>query len=476
MEKLLFLFFKTKNDRQSDKIYKSISTPWLIVALFTFALATNHAKAQESSLIDEYIQIGLDSNLQLQSTQLDIDRSLEALKQAKAFFKPQIDFQASYTLAQGGRTIAFPIGDLLNPVYSTLNQLIGTSQFPQIDNVSEQFLPHNFHETKFRIIQPLFNTDIYYGYKAKTEMVSVQQAKREVYVQELIKDIQLAYFQVLQAKEAIKVYQDTQELLEEVLRVNQRLVANGKATNETVYGTEYEKSRTEQALQAAENQHKVARAYFNFLLNRELETEVILDESLLIGTMPFPSLEEAEMQAMENREELVQLQGAMNAQTQVLEMQKARAFPSVTLVGDLGYQGFGYTFDNSQDFWLLQLSLKWTIFKGGMRRSEMQQVKIDQQVLQNQYAQLEQQIRLQVKQAYYHYQTALKSIQTARIGIKSAQRQYEITKRKHEEGQVPAFQLFDAQTKYTTAQLSYTLATYDLLSKQAILKRTIVGI
>ena len=51
-------------------------------------------------------------------------------------------------LAAGGRAIDFPIGDLLNPVYSTLNALTQTNQFPQVENESITFLPHNFQETK----------------------------------------------------------------------------------------------------------------------------------------------------------------------------------------------------------------------------------------------------------------------------------------------------------------------------------------
>lgn len=70
------------------------------------------------------------------------------------------------------------MGDLLNPVYATLNQLTGTSSFPQIANVNEQFLPNNFHETKLRVIQPLFNPEIYFNYKAQKELTTVQQAQK----------------------------------------------------------------------------------------------------------------------------------------------------------------------------------------------------------------------------------------------------------------------------------------------------------
>ncbi len=470
MEKQVFPFFKPLTDYQSEYGKTSIFL-WKSIALLGFVLLPLIGQARQSTILEEYIQLGLDSNLQLQRASLNIDESLEALNQAKALFKPRVSFEASYTLAQGGRMINLPIGDLLNPVYSTLNQMTGTEQFAQLDNVEEQFLPNNFHETKFRVIQPLFNSDIYYGYKAKQELISVQQAQRKVYAQELVKEIKTAYFQILKAHRAIAIYEDTQKLLSEVLRVNQKLVANGKATNEVIYGTEYERSRMAQALQEAQSQYQVAQAYFNFLLNKDLDSPVKIDELLAQEVTSAPSLQEAEGQAGSQRAEFSQLQAAMNAQAQLTEMQKSRALPSLNLVGDLGYQGFGYTFNNQQDFWLLQLSLKWNIFQGGKRRSELQQSQIAEQKLQTQQQQLQQQVQLQVKQAFYQYQTTLQGIQTAESGLRNAQRQYEITQRKHQEGQVPSFQLLDAQTKYTNARLSLSIAQCDRLIKLAELER-----
>ncbi len=63
----------------------------------------------------------------------------------------------------GGRTQDIPIGDLLNNVYSTLNQLTGQSKFPQVNNQSIQFLPNDFHDTRVEVVVPVVNTDLYYN-------------------------------------------------------------------------------------------------------------------------------------------------------------------------------------------------------------------------------------------------------------------------------------------------------------------------
>jgi outer membrane protein len=41
----------------------------------------------------------------------------------------------------GGRFFNIPVGDLLNPVYSTLNAITQLELFPQIENVNQNFFP-----------------------------------------------------------------------------------------------------------------------------------------------------------------------------------------------------------------------------------------------------------------------------------------------------------------------------------------------
>ena len=68
----------------------------------------------QNPILEEYIREGLASNQALKQRQLDYAVNLAALKEAKGLFFPDISFNARYTLAEGGRMIEFPVGDLLN--------------------------------------------------------------------------------------------------------------------------------------------------------------------------------------------------------------------------------------------------------------------------------------------------------------------------------------------------------------------------
>ena len=171
-----------------------------IIILLSFIQFTIAASAQ--SILDTYVEEGLISNQQYLKERLSTKIALEESNISKSLLYPDVSFNASYILSDGGRTIGFPVGDLLNPAYTSLNQLTNSNQFPtDLENFNEQLLPNDFHETKIRIIQPILNTEIYYGYKAKKSLVSLNQAKTNAFRNQLEFEIRKAYFNHLKVLE-----------------------------------------------------------------------------------------------------------------------------------------------------------------------------------------------------------------------------------------------------------------------------------
>jgi outer membrane protein TolC len=445
------------------------------IYIFTFVLwITSQQLVAQSSLLDHYIQEGLKSNLQLQQEQLSYEKSVDNLGLARALFMPQVSAIANYTLAGGGRKIQFPVGDLLNPVYTTLNQLTNSTAFPQIANVNEQFLPNNFHETKFRVVQPLFNPDIYFNYKAQKELITVQRAQKNAYQNELKFNITSAYYQYLQSEEALVILGRTKNLLQELLKVNTSLVSNAKATKDVLLNTEYELSKLEQQIAESEKNNQVAKAYFNFLLNRDLEANILKDTAMMSAMGSNTNLQQLTQEAINQRQEVKQLEGGIRANEQLVGLQKGAAWwPKLNVVGDVGYQGFQYKFDQPQQFYLVQFGLSWDLFKGGEKRTRVQQARIDQQVLENKMQQLKKQIELQVIQSHYELETARQAYTASQRGVRSTERSFQIIRSKYSEGQAILLEYLDAQNKLTTARLTQSINHYELLRKQAALHKTL---
>lgn len=446
------------------------------LALFLGFLLSGNAIAQ-SSVLDNYILEGIKSNLQLQQEELNYQRSVENLAIARAYFMPQVSANATYTWAHGGRKIQIPVGDLLNPVYTTLNQLTGTGAFPQIENVNTQFLPNNFHETKLQVVQQIFNPEVYFNYKAQKELISVQQAQKKAYENELKYAIISAYYLYHESEEGLQILNKTKRIIEELVKVNQSLVANDKATRDVLFSAEYELNKVEQQLAEMEKNTQVAKTYFNFLLNRSLDASIERDTMLIATVSATNTVEQLSASAIGNRQEIRQLQSGLQANEQLLGLSKGNAYmPKINVAGNVGYQGFKYKFDSQQQYWLVQFGLSWDIFKGGEKHARVQQAKIDYQLMENRLEQVKKQIELQVVQAFYERQAAQQTYLASESNVRSTEKSFQIIKSKYEEGQAILLEFLDAENKMTTARLTQSINTYELLRKEAALQKTIANL
>jgi outer membrane protein TolC len=270
---------------------------------------------------------------------------------------------------------------------------------------------------------------------------------------------------------------ETRGFLVELVKVNQKLVANQKATKDVVLGAEYELNKIDQQLAETARNNQVARSYFNFLLNRDLAAEIIIDSTLVSGAPGTGTLDQLRALALSQRQEIKQLQGGLAASRQLVELNRASSLlPKINVVGDVGYQGFEYKFDNSQQYMLVQFSLSWDLFRGGEKKARTQQARIDYQVAENKMEQLRKQVELQVIQSHYDRQATEQAWTTAQAGVRSAEKNFQIIRSKYNEGQAILLEYLDAQNKWTTARLTQSLRLFDLLRAEAALQKTIAAI
>ncbi|TAE33559.1 MAG: TolC family protein [Cytophagales bacterium] len=444
-------------------------------AFFTvhFPLFVN-AQPAPATILDEYIQLGLQNNLALKQEGLEVSRVTESLNQARALFYPRVVFNPTYSLAAGGRRLQFPVGDLLNPVYSTLNKMTGAERFPtNLENVNELLAPNNFHDTRINVQYAIYNTDIQYNYLIQKNLVSAQQARRQVIENELRYNIASAYYQYLQTLDALRIFTNSRGVLRELVKLNSKLVANNVATRDVVSSAEYEVSKIDGQMAVAEKNRETARAYVNFLLNRDLMTPVKVDSALLANPLPAPaeSVVGLEESALAQRKELAQLQGSLRAAQTAVKLNEANAkIPSIYLGGFAGFQGFGYTFRN-QAYTVGQLGLTWDLFKGYEKRSKIQQAKIQAESVQTRLTEVQQQIRLQVVQAYYDLDAAEESLKTTGQGVVATGQTQRVIDSKYRNGQALLIELLKAQNDHLTAQIQQSLAKMDVRVKRAALDR-----
>jgi len=423
-------------------------------------------------VLDTYIKMGIDSNLALRQYNFDIRTARLELDRAKTLFLPQLNLNAQYTVANGGRTQDLPIGDLLNGVYKTLNQLTASNAFPQISNQTINFLPNDFHDTKAEVLYPVFNSDIRFNKQLKEEQIREKQSDKEIYRRELVKNIKLAYYQLLQAGRAVDIYKNAQGLVQENLRVAEKLVANNIATKEVILKAKAQVSQVNASLTDAEQNRKNAGAYFNFLLNRPFETAIDLDYTGLDAIQtPTPALIENTI----NREELAKLRSG-SQQLQISQrLNEGSRLPKLNAFYNTGFQGFGYKFDNKQFYQIAGLQLQWSLFKGYDNKIKIKETRVAQEALQNKQQEVQNQLNLQATTAYNSYQSAWESLQSNRDEMQSTVEVYRIVEKRWREGQALQIELIDARTQMTQAGIKYSLAQLNVLNRQAELERALAS-
>ena len=427
------------------------------VLLFT----TVNLSSQE--VLDEYIRLGIENNLALKQKESDYRKSIEALKEARALFYPDISFQARYTVSEGGRVIEFPVGDLLNPVYMTLNSLTSSQLFPQLENQEILFLRPHEHETKLRLVQPVINPDIYYNSRIKKELTLLQESDVNQYKRELTAEIRKAYYNVAMSEGVFSMLTETRGLLVENIRVNNKLIENDKVTLDYRYRSQAELDKFDQELQNAEKNRKIACAYFNFLLNKALDDSITIVQPDVFPSLSGISAEYARV-ALENREELKKLELYGNIAGLKESMEQSGKIPELSLVVDYGFQGTEYRFNQEQDYLQASALLSWNLFKGFQNRSRIRQSEIDKEKAAVQLEEAAKQIELQVISTMNELLSAEKGIAAAESRLRNSSEGFRLVKRKFEEGQASQIEFMDARTTMTQAAVNLIISKFNYLS------------
>lgn len=407
------------------------------------------------SKLDNYIQIGLKSNEVIKQHNFDINKSMYALKEAHALFYPTVSLNANYTKADGGRTIDIPIGDMLNPVYNTLNQITNSNAFPSLQNQSVLINPDNFYDAKIHTTMPLLNFEIIYNKRIKSQQTSLQKIELEIYQRELVKEIKIAYYKYLQSIEGINIYQDALKLVKENQRVNQSLFKNDKINRTAVLRSDNEVIRIEANLETAKQVNSNAKTYFNFLINQKLDSEIEIDAN----NEATPTILVNENTS--NREELSKLTQVSEINSNVSKLTESYWYPKLSGFADFGFQDFDFEVNKQSRYYFAGVGLEWNIFSGNKNKYKLKQVEEDSKKISSQTDNVRQQLLLQFQVSQNNLKSALEQFNADKNQKESAKKYNEDITKLYKEGQAIYIELLDAQNQWVNAQLNTNISLYN---------------
>lgn len=438
------------------------------VLLLLATTVVSVANAQD--VLKAYVGTAFKNNLVLQQKNVSLEKAQYALKTAKSLFLPTVAFQGAYQTADGGRNIPLPLGDLMNPVYSTLNQITGSNNFPMLENQTINFLPKNFHDAKLRTTVPIINTDIIYNKRIAQQQLVLKEYEVQIYKRDLVKEIKEAYYNYLSALAAVDIYKSGLQLAKEGLRVNEKLLENGKGLPAYVLRSQSEVENVNASLLDADQKVNNARLYFNFLLNRDPNDMILSDTNDKTELAKIEGLL-AGLNMASQREELKALGQVEGINKNVQKMNSQFAVPKLGAFLDVGTQSEGFKFNADTRYYMVGLQLEIPIFSGNRNNNKQKESSLDLKNAELNSNLVAQQLSLSAKVSQNNLRSAYQTYQSSQKQFEAASTYLRLIDRGYLAGANSFVETIDARNQYTSSKILVNINLYKVLTAMANMER-----
>ena len=434
-----------------------------MLGLGTTAVAGAQQPTTARQLLDGYVADALTANLALAQQSAALARATAGVREANGRFLPTVGLNARYSEFSG----VVNIGDFINPAYAALNQLIGESRFPTNVNATLPFR----QETKLELIQPLFNDALFGARAAARAQRDLAGATRKGAMRQLAADVQQAWLGYASTVRAVETLESTLPVLDENMRVSERLIGAGQATPDVLLRARAERSELLQQIEEARRQRDAARRGFNLLRNRDEDVPITLaDDSTLLRV---DSLSRGALlaHALTHREELAQAGSGISLARAQQRIASSAYLPNLALAASYGVQGDRYRFNSRNDVGLASLVMSWNAFNGGQDAARREQANATRTEAEYRRREAERAIALQVGNAYDAVQSARSTLTTASDRLASAERAFSFVQRRFAEGLATPVEFLSARTAFTSAAINQIITRFTFATRVVELER-----
>ena len=323
--------------------------------------------------------------------------------------------------------------------------------------------------------QPIFaGGGILANYEASKLGVDIAQMDERVTVLDIVQDVKVAYVNVVKAEKLLDVAQQSVKQLDAHRDTAQNFFDVGMIPRNDLLHAQVELANGQQLLVRSENGLELARSKLNTVLRRGIETPVKVED--ILTYRPFEkSLGECLQVALDNRPEIRGYSLKAEQAKKMVNQAKSEFFPNVNLVGN--YSRFGDTPGVSgsafkdQDGWYVMAVANWNFWEWGKTKNRVAASKSKENQITDALTNLNDQITLEVKNAYLLLREAEKQISVSKKAIEQAEENFRLTRERYREQVATSTDVLDAQTLLTRTKSDYTNALGDYHINHARLER-----
>jgi outer membrane protein TolC len=431
------------------------------IGLILWALiSANGVWAQESQTpltLEESIKIAMERSLAVHSATVGIVGSEYRRKEAITNFLPLWTGQYGYTKWSYEHFIG-NLGGSLTGLAKTGNSNV-----------------YNFNTT---VNQPLFtggfNLATYRSAKLGVDLSKegLEQAKLD-----LILQVRVGYFTVLRTEKFLAVAEQQVKNFEAQLAVTQAFFDVGIVPKNDVLLAEVNLANARQSLAKAANDLAAAKASFNILLRREVNTPFEVVDILVHKAFPL-SFEQSLEEALRVRPEIKSAQLAIGQAKENVKIARAGFFPTVALAGNYSRSSDWWTLENglqkiTADNWTIGALATFTIWNWGKTAFTVGESKVKVKQAEDALNQEIDSITLEVKNDYLNMQVAEKNISTAEKSIEQAEENLRMNEERYKYQVATQTDVVNAVTLLAQARTNYYGALSDFNIAKSQLERAL---
>jgi len=278
------------------------------------------------------------------------------------------------------------------------------------------------------------------------------------------------FFSVLKDQETVNVDQEQVTDATENVRITQARFTAGTAAQYDVLTAQVTLANDQQALETALNQLNIDRANLNNLLGVDPNVAVTLQAPPLPPLTQRIDLTQSTQVAFQRRPELRQASNNITIAQRLIKLAGSTLQPTLGIGASANYSGPGITTGN-HDTYNLSAQLNIPLYDGGTTRSRVRQAQTDLQTQLITQGQLQQNVKLEVRQAFLNVNNAQAQNATAGVGVTQAEEAVRLAQVRYQNGLGTILDVINAQTQLATARNNLAAAQYNYQTSLAQLLR-----
>ena len=269
------------------------------------------------------------------------------------------------------------------------------------------------------------------------------------------------YFNILQARNLVKVREDTVATLQTHLADVNAQFSVGTVARADVLASEVELANAQQNLTTARNNYEVAVATLNNVIGVPTDTMLTINDELRYTDYEL-SLDDCTDYGLLYRADGAAAVYAVKQAEESVRTAKAGDHPTVNAAATRSIAGehpFGSDHASS-DTWAVGVSASWNIFDNGVTAAQVDAAKATLRKAEEALAAADEKIRLDVRTAYLNLRAAEQNIKTTETAVKQAEEDYHIARVRYNAGVGTNLEVMRASDNLTTARMNYSTALY----------------